>query len=443
MPGPSYGWVGGTTATAARFTVRTPDASRVRLRVSRKADLSAGTDTAPQPVDRRGLTKHEVTGLTASTAYHWAVEADGVLQAERGRFRTLPTPGQRADFAFCAAGDRDIDSDHVVYDKIREKDPLQFLFLGDLHYVDTDNADPAAYDALHARALSTPRYGRLIREVATVHTWDNHDFTGDFGWSGSPGARAVQESLRAHGTFYPLPSDGLYYTWVVGRCRFVMLDTRGRRTDPRGPDGASKSMLGEEQKRWFLDLLLRAPEPVVFVIESIPHRKISADDDRWGAYGAEFDEINAFVNAHGLGAKLVLISADRHIVAADRGVHSAIGAMELVAAPLDQKGGAGTGGYELGPISPPPGTGQFGHIAVTDAGDAITVRFTGHDHTGAVLGTLAKTFPAAGYTPDSGTGVSVRTADGWRPARVRAKARGGPEPLAPVRPWAWQGDIWS
>ncbi|MFI6516857.1 alkaline phosphatase D family protein [Spirillospora sp. NPDC050679] len=433
----AYGWVGGTTASTARFTTRTRDASRVRVLVSAAADLSGAVASSPQNPDGRGLTKHEITGLPAATAHHWAVEADGVLLPERGRLRTLPQPGARTDFAFCFGGDRIMSSDHVVYDTIREMDPLQFLFLGDLHYWDYDEPDPAGYDMRHQTALERPRYARLIREVPTVHTWDNHDFTGKGGWSGSPGAAAVAESLRAHGTFYPLPEQGLYHTWVVGRCRFIMLDTRTFRSDPAGPEGAGKTLLGETQKRWFLDLLRRSPEPVVFVAESMPHRMSAAGGDRWGDYRTEFAEINAFVKANGLGARTVVLSADMHAIAADDGRNSLIGAMELVAAPLDQTS-SGEGAWQIGPIIAPQGTGQFGHVQVTDAGTSITVAFTGRDHTGKVLASLAKTFPAGEYRPDPQTTVKARTAEDWERPRTRVGKDG-----ASGRAWVWQGDAWT
>ncbi|HEX2315165.1 MAG TPA: alkaline phosphatase D family protein [Thermomonospora sp.] len=434
----SYGWVGGTTASTARFTLRTVDAASVRIVLSASPNLAQPVHGAPQVPDARGLTKHELSGLTAATAYHWGVEADGVLLPERGRFRTLPVPGTPSDFTFCFGGDRIMSSNHVVYDTIRGMDPLQFLFLGDLHYWDVDSPDRAEYDLRNSQALSTPRYARLLREVPTVHTWDNHDFTGANGWSGSVGAAAAQESMRAHGTFYPLPPTGLYCTWVVGRCRFIMLDTRSGRSNPADPDGASKSLLGAVQKEWYLDLLNRSTEPVIFVGESIPHRYSAVGGDRWGDYRTEFQEINRFVNTLALGRRMVLLSADMHAIAADDGRNSLIGAMELVGAPLDQSGGGGST-WQVGPIVPPAGTGQFGRVSVADDGTEITVTFTGHDHTGAQVATLAKTFAAPSGPPDPDSTLRTRTADGWHitPARTGLSWRG----TASAR--AWQGERWS
>ncbi|RFS82727.1 hypothetical protein D0T12_25130 [Actinomadura spongiicola] len=437
-----YGWVGGTTATAARFTVCTTDASQVRVAVSSTPDMAGAVRSTPQTPDGRGLSKHEVTGLPPSTAQYWAVEVDGAALPGTGRFRTLPVPGTRADFGFCFSGDRVQHSDHVVYDRIRAMDPLQFLFLGDLHYDDVDSADQAAYDLRHRTALSTPRYARLIREVPTVHTWDNHDFTGNGGWSGSPGAQAVRRSLLDHGTFYPLAGEQLHYTWVVGRCRFIMLDTRGGRTRPTDPDGTGKSLLGPAQKQWYLDLLRKASEPVIFVVESFPHR--GGTEDRWKGYRTEFDEINAFVNALDVGARMVLLSADMHVVAADDGRNSRIGAMELVAAPLDQTSGGGGSTWQIGPITPAAGTGQFGHVQVTDAGTTITVTFTGYDHNGTVLATLAKEFPVTDQRPTPRTTPRARVEDGWFDAPVLAGTESGAgAELTAARMWTWQGEDWG
>ncbi|POM24081.1 PhoD-like phosphatase [Actinomadura rubteroloni] len=437
MAGLSYGWVGATTESAARFTVRTTGAASVRVLVSASADLANPVASSAQAPDGRGLSKHEVSGLAAATAYYWAVEADGAVLADQGRLRTLPVPGAQADFGFCFAGDRIRSSNHVVYDQIRSMNPLQFLFMGDIHYSDIDSADRTQYDAAFEDAYSTARYSRLLREVPTVATWDNHDFTGRFGWSGSVGAAAAQESMRAHGTFYPLPASGLYCTWVVGRCRFILLDTRTFRSNTTDAEGASKTMLGTEQKRWFLDLLQTCAEPVVFLCESIPHRMSAAGGDRWGDYQTEFAEINAFINAYGLGAKMVVLSADMHAIAADDGRNSRIGAVELVAAPLDQTS-SGSGTWQIGPIVAPAGTGQFGHVQVTDAGDTIKVEFTGRDHTGQVLAQLAKTFDATGFRPEPDTTTKVWTDDDvW----ARPTVRVGASAQADVR--VWQGDTWT
>lgn len=174
------------------------------------------------------------------------------------------------------------------------------------------------------------------------------------------------------------------------------------------------------------------------MVQSFPHRGGAVGNDRWGDYGTEFGEINAFVNASALGRKMVLLSADMHAIAADDGTHSRLGAMELVAAPLDQTSNGGGGSWTVGPIAPAPGAGQFGHVQVTDAGNEITVTFTGRDHEGNVLATLARTFPAGAPSAEPQTTAQAYAKDGWRASGVRA----GPE-LLTARTWAWQGEFWS
>jgi alkaline phosphatase D len=243
--------------------------------------------------------------------------------------------------------------------------------------------------------------------------------------------------MRAHGTFPPLPATGLYCTWVVGRCRFIMLDTRSGRSDPKEPDGANKSLLGAAQKQWYLDLLRRSTEPVIFVAQSIPHRPTAVGGDRWGDYYTEYQEINRYITALGLGGRMVMLSADMHCVAADDGTNSRIGAMELVAAPLDQTGGGG-GTWTVGPVVPPAGTGQFGHVRVADDGAEITVTFTGYDHAANVLATLSKTFPAPAGTTEPTSALRTWSADGWRYPVIRTGSE-----YATARAWAWQGESWS
>ncbi|MDQ3275291.1 MAG: hypothetical protein M3Q39_09770, partial [Actinomycetota bacterium] len=70
-------WTGGTTSTGTKITTKTTDATSVRLKISTTADLlTAPIFTAPLVPDANGITKHTVTGLTASTRYYYGVEMD-------------------------------------------------------------------------------------------------------------------------------------------------------------------------------------------------------------------------------------------------------------------------------------------------------------------------------------------------------------------------------
>lgn len=425
-------WVGAPTAGSARLSTRTSGVGSLRWVVSTSADLSSPLFASAVAPDAAGLAKHVITGLTAGTPYFYGLEADGVLLTEttsRGRFRTLPVDGSQSSFSFWFASCRRTDSNHVVYDAIRARDPLMGLMLGDIGYDDPGSEAVTRY--MWQTGLAQPRWGQLVREVATTYTYDNHDFCAPLpgAWGESPNAAIAQSYARAYATHYPLPDNGLYVTWRIGRCRFIQLDTRTMRTDPAAPDGTAKTVFGDAQKAWFKQLLAQSTEPLIFIVLSFPFRP-GATPDRWGTYVTEYQELVAFIaGVPGLASRVVWLSGDMHALAADDGTHSPNGSVQLVAAALDQDGQSSGGLYfnaaswSAGWAPNVTGRGQYGYVTVTDSGDSIGVAYRGYDHTGATLVSLDHTFAAAPGAP-APLNVRVRIGGEWVNAVPRVRKSG-------------------
>ena len=74
-------------------------------------------------------------------------------------------------------------------------------------------------------------------------------------------------------------------------------------------DGPEKTMLGSQQKLWFLDRLKQSKATFKIVATSVPFH--GGSQDAWGNYKTERDEVIAFIQRERI-ANVVMISADYH-----------------------------------------------------------------------------------------------------------------------------------
>jgi phosphodiesterase/alkaline phosphatase D-like protein len=190
---------------------------------------------------------------------------------------------------------------------------------------------------------------------------------------------AVYRELVPHYALVAADSP-IYQSFVFGRVRVVMTDTRAART--------KAGMLGEEQGRWFLDQLRSAADSgqLVLWVSSVPW--ITAPDpgsDDWGGYPEERDELAAAVRSS--GAVVVMLGGDAHMVAIDDGTNNTYGGggagfVVFHAGALDRPGSVKGGPYSEGAF---PGGGQFGLVEIDDDGTTMTVTLRGLDWEGSVL----------------------------------------------------------
>ena len=81
-----------------------------------------------------------------------------------------------------------------------------------------------------------------------------------------PAAQVSNEAPYSIGTHH-------YFDRVVGNCHFLFLDTRGERTKFKGVDHASdpdRHVLGDTQKKWFLETVQNSKAEFLFVISPDP-----------------------------------------------------------------------------------------------------------------------------------------------------------------------------
>jgi alkaline phosphatase D len=168
--------------------------------------------------------------------------------------------------------------------------------------------------------------------------------------------------------------------------RFILTDNYSYRSPAADPDGADKTMLGDEQQAWFEQELLAAKGryPVIVWVNSQPWIVDAADNaDGWGAYATERQEIANFINDYEIQG-LMSLSGDAHMLAIDDGSHNLFGTEQVPgfpvfqAAALDRRGTEKGGPYSEGAY---PGGGQFGLMTVNDnGGEEIEIIWSGRNY---------------------------------------------------------------
>ena len=411
-PGPWYSaapdpvviarWPGIAEDTSVRAGFIVENATDAALIVSANPDLSSPIEGSPVAVSADGWVSVSAGGLTADTLYYCGVELDGVLQAG-GRFtiRTKPVPGTRRSFSFLFGSCQNTGSNHVVFDEMASEDAAFLIHMGDAHYADA--TDEATWRAAFASSLTAARFQGMLATTPMIYAWDNHDWGGDNSHAGSPVAAFAPDAIRELDPNGRVEPVGLQSTWVHGRVRFILLDTRAYRDPSTDPASPTKTMLGTVQKAWLKSTLEAATEPLIFLASCIPWR--ASGSDRWGSYSDEWKEIRNWIDARpAIKKRLYAIFGDAHAVAADSGLTGngwggdAVGGETNIphacGAAFNSGGVSSVESWTHGFHGNEPGRGQFGKITVTDTPEEpLTVHFEGKQDDGEVLVEMTTVFP--------------------------------------------------
>lgn len=383
-----WAWAGGTTSRSTEVVARLREDGPVRLVVSTSPDL---TDPITSPVRvASGADDHvvrlDVDGLEPGREYHWAVEVDGrVDRARVGLVRTMPEGP--ASFTLAVSACARSGSNGAVFDTIRESEPLAYLQLGDLHYANIGTDDPGLFQAALEQVLTAPGQAALYRSTSIAYVWDDHDYAANDGDETSPSRPAAEQVYRSWVPYHPLvsaePDGPIGQSFVAGRVRVVMTDTRSQRTPPGQEEGAAEQMMGPQQEAWFARQLAEARDAgqvVVWAGSSPWIGEAAPGADTWAGYPAARRRLADVIVAAGMQDRLIAVAGDAHMVALDDGSHTdysteQVGGFPLLqAAALDRPGSVKGGPYSGGVY---PGGGQFGQIHVQDDGGAtiaVTLR---------------------------------------------------------------------
>jgi hypothetical protein len=385
-------WVGAQSSSGFKVITKTQAATAVRLVVGTDAAVTQNLLTfGPATPDSSGYVGISATGLTANSTYYYQVsDTPSGGSATRigaiGKAKTAPANGVASytfDFGNCVTN---LNQGMEAYDEILADDPLFFIHLGDFHYENSlDTTVPPHRYNIEAQIAGISTLKTLIQNTATYYIRSDHDGGGTDNSDAGAYYTANQSATKQ---VVPLPAlanqptDALYYSWVVGRVRFIAVDIRNMYRSP-GADAqtGSKTMLGATQKQWLKDRLLD-PEPVKVILSDSPWigtATLSDGLDKWWAYDNERDEIGDFITTNSVRA--LMITGDLHSIYADDGTNNQWGAFPIIGSgPL-----ANTGGFRGGPyqqLYQPGGAVQsrnYGRCVITDIGSRITLAFTGRD----------------------------------------------------------------
>lgn len=383
-------WSGGVTSTGATITAKLADGAReARLVMSRDESLSAPTTSAAYAPDGDGVVKIRVDGLEPGTPYHYALEVDGEVDAQRrGTLRSFPEGA--STFSIAVGACARTGSNGAVFDAIRGEDALFYVITGDVNYENITRGDLARFQDAYGTLLTSPAQSALYRETPIAYTWDDHDFGGSNSMGNSDAREAARLSYRQNVPHYDLaagPGNApIYQAFSAGRVRFILMDTRSMRNLEKMPDG-SDSMLGLRQREWLKQELLEGSRThaLVVLVSSVPW--IAADgssSDDWGGYVSERHEIADFIAENGI-KNLMMLAGDAHMLAIDDGSNAdystkgGAGFPVMHAAALDRPGSEKGGPFSEGMY---PGAGQYGLVTFTDDGESMNVELRGRNWRG-------------------------------------------------------------
>lgn len=219
-----------------------------------------------------------------------------------------------------------------IWDVILGEDPQLLLLLGDNVYGDVTSADMTELRKAYAALAAEPGFRRLVAQVPTLATWDDHDYGANDAGADFPYRAQSQALFRS---FWQVRADsprsgrdGVYEAWRFGpdgqRVQVILLDTRFFRsplkpTDQRNAPGRerylpdpdpNKTMLGEAQWTW-LEQQLRQEADLRLLVSSIQVLPEGHGFERWGNLPLERQRLIRLIGetqAQGV----VLLSGDRH-----------------------------------------------------------------------------------------------------------------------------------
>lgn len=224
----------------------------------------------------------------------------------------------RVSFGSCS----DQDEDQGYWDKILEKNPNVWIWLGDAIYADTKDLD--LFKTKYQKLLTNPHYSKFSSQVQITGTWDDHDYGENDAGSEYP---LKNQSRDLFWDFMGFPASsafrfqkGIYRseTWsVVGqKVKLIILDERTFR-DPLKKEGGSYEetngdMLGEEQWAWFEKELKESDDFSVLLIASgTQFLNDRHPFEKWSNFPKSRERFMNLLKESKVPAKIIL-SGDRH-----------------------------------------------------------------------------------------------------------------------------------
>ena len=323
--------VGDVTARGALVWVRAREESLVSVHYGRDPSLREFNATSPVRTsqERDFTAKLHLDGLQPKSTYYYRAAVAGRQPGPIGHFVTAPAPDDAADVCFAFSGDsRQNYQPFLIMDSIRDRQPDFFLHLGDTIYADRGGIATRLpqFWAKYAANRSDLPSQRLFSETSVYVVWDDHEVADNY----DPADPLAPIGRKAFFDYWPVRQDGsdpdrIYRSFRWGKAvELFILDTRQYRDYARG------TILGREQKEWFLESLSSSTAWFKMIATSVPFS--SPNSDKWGGFPGERDQVLQVIRDRRISG-VIFLTADVHYAAVSK-VPGGLGLKEFIAGPL-------------------------------------------------------------------------------------------------------------
>jgi len=269
-----------------------------------------------------GMTGLGMTGMMSST---------NLVAGEKIRTQQSEKTLSRILFGSCCHQDKE----QPIWDKILERQPELFVFLGDNIYGDTEDMDvlKAKYDK------QAKNYARIKAQSDVVAIWDDHDYGVNDGGK-EYAMRAQSKEIfcdfwgEAQGSARRQQKDGIYTSYLYGpadkRVHVILPDLRYNRDRLQPVDSMDKvrsrdlagqgpylpiadesqTMLGENQWQW-LEQQLQVPSRIKIIGSSLQYIATPSGWEAWANFPHERQRLIDLIAKYQVEG-VIFISGDTH-----------------------------------------------------------------------------------------------------------------------------------
>jgi phosphodiesterase/alkaline phosphatase D-like protein len=306
---------GGLTEKSARIYVRTVAPAHFSLQISTDSGFSSIREIALKTTsDLDQSVIITVDSLNPSTKYFIRFLFYGIPDSRVGSFRTFPAPGERKNLTF-VTGSCQESPNMKTFDVMKSTHPDLFIHTGDFTYPSYQMGDeyPADYKAVqisYRRRYDENRTREMLWDVPIDYIPDDDDLWGGARNACVAGHKYLYDTVarkyvlklytdtfpdawryncvRAYTEHFPgyvLPdtSQGLYHSFTVANCEFIVMDTRSTadnsarnfRYDPvknkwSFVQDSSLHIISPQQMAWVKERLKNSKADWKFLVSGLP-----------------------------------------------------------------------------------------------------------------------------------------------------------------------------
>ena len=408
--GPSSGAVTDSSATIIYKISLPHQKCRVEYADNASFDKSEFSASYITSGSQANYIKVVLKNLKPEKKYHYRLELNGErVIGSQGSFKTFAPTNKSFTIAF--GNSLKSESKRSGLRASIDEDILFFLNTGDIHYDNIDTADIGQFRNSYQKAFLRKDMKYMGKRTPLVFVWDDHDYGDNNSDKTAPGRLQSGQAYRECIPHYPLKSKEkngpIYQAFTVNNTRFVITDLRSKRDPNKKPDNHEKSMMGIEQRKWFLNEIKESASKYPFVIwvSTVPFtaEKDKGEDD-WGGFTYERKIISNFIKENNID-NLMIISGDSHAVLYNIGDNNnysdyeGSGLFEVIASPLDNWATSVKGGPWTNVYRPKDGELVYGKLEVNYIKDKVSVHFKAFNINDKLLVEAKKTYDnnANGY----------------------------------------------